>query len=188
MVVRDLPRPHEVVFCKARLGPNKKSKKKITAFDISSDESWAGSLSLLRRVINSPKNLEAAKEPTDYLEYLANKRKDHFARSVLQFDKDFRSRSKFEKVCLNDTAMRGTCATARFHATTSCVTRIASQQDATAAARSATAAHYPARPASAAICGRFNSVNGCNNQPCKYKHECYQCGKNHPTQSCPGNH
>lgn len=82
---RELPRPHAFIFTKVRLCPNGKINKKIDALDISIDEFWTGSLTLLKRLVHSPnsKHQETAKEYSEYLEYLGNKRKDYYARVIL---------------------------------------------------------------------------------------------------------
>lgn len=160
---RDLPHPHEFVFPKARLGPNGKSKKKITAFDITFDDFWAGSLTILNCLVCYQKHHKTAKEFVDYLEYFATKLEDYYARAVMQFDEDFRGPANFEMSQFDNVALRKTCGTSYFHAHSFWIAKITP----TSSTVSYLTAFQPSaatvsRPANIHICDRFNSTNGCN--------------------------
>lgn len=122
-------------------------------------------------------------EYVDYLEILGAKRKDYYARSVLQFDDDFRGRAVSEKLRLNDNAAREECAASHFHAATCASLKIQAAALGSAYAFSGTfdRPFAPLPP----VCGRFNSDAGCVGAY-SYRHECKKCHrKDHTARNSP---
>lgn len=103
-IARELPLPHLFVYSKSF--SNDGGKGKPTPLSLTIDEVFAGSLDLARRSAASPEHSYVLAEYSDYLVFLAVKRWDYLAKSVLGFDADFRASARHEKCGLNDSRAR----------------------------------------------------------------------------------
>ena len=114
----DLPQPHTFVHC--RKSADSRNTRKPEPLDLQFEEFMVGAMSLLRRLARSEELGHRAVhlEYLDYVEYLCQKRKDYFAKSIIGFDDEFRKLARRERLPLNDVNARQTLEHQYFNSTT----------------------------------------------------------------------
>lgn len=180
---RDLPQPDKFVNPRGKA----KSKKKLTASDISCNDLFAGNLRIAVRLARSltGKYCATLLEFLEYLEYIASQRLYFSDYAILLFDEEFRRFARAEKSCLNDFEIRHAISAHYFNSEYRRKAEFKQPSGRAFYGQSSGSTGNQEPAFRTKNCCRDWNRTACQRNPCRYDHVCGYCGAaSHKAAKC----